>query len=187
MNNYVKIFLVSLLITILSILRETFYPFMPTKPTPTDYIYIYTLRFIHFYLFIYTAYFLLFFDLNMFDMYIYLIVIFIVTVLWYIIESCMLSYLELSYYNIDLENTKTTFHSTFYSLFEDYTGIIMIISGILYLMNVSVILYKCVLSIQYKLLYYILFLLLFFDSFYKSRIHTKYYSTLISIKMPESI
>ena len=70
MNNYVKIFLVSLLLNIISIIRETFYPFMPTKPTPTDYIYIYTLRFIHFYLFLYTSYFLLFFDLNMFDMYI---------------------------------------------------------------------------------------------------------------------
>ena len=94
----------------------------------------------------------------------------------------MLSYIELSMYDIDLEKTETTFHSTFYSLFNDYTGIVMIMSGILYLINVTAILYKCVLSIQAKLLYYILFLILFFDAFYKSRIHTKYYSSLIFIK-----
>ena len=182
MNNYTTIFLFTVVLTILSILRETFYPFMTTEPTATDYIYIYTVRFIHLYIFVYTSYYLFFFGLsNTFDMYIYLITLFTLVAHWYIFECCMLSYIELSIYDIHLENTKTKFHSTFYSLFNDYTGNVMIMSGILYLINVSLILYKCVLSIQYKLLYFILFMFFFSDSIYKSKIHTRYYSNLITI------
>jgi hypothetical protein len=110
-------------------------------------------------------------------MYIYLITIIVIVSLWFTYECCPISYMELLFYNVDLENTPTTFHSTFYSLFNDYTGNIMISSGILYLITVTIVLYKCKMPRQAKIVYYFLFLFLFFDSYYKSRIYETYYST----------
>jgi hypothetical protein len=174
--NYIKLFLIALALTLISIIRETLYPFMMSNPTPRDHIYIYTIRFIHLSIFLFTSYYLFFGIGNDCDMYLYLITIIIIVICWYVFDGCPVSYMELLFYNVDLENVKTTFHSTFYSLFNDYTRNIMITSGILYLINVSIILYNCKLPKQTKLLYYTLFIILFFDSIYKGIIHTQYYS-----------
>lgn len=183
--NYVKLFLFSLTLTLISIIRETLYPFMvdtsypfmSSQPTPRDHIYIFTIRFLHLSIFLFTSYFIFFGIGNDFDIYLYILVAFSTVSCWYIFDCCPVSYMELLFYNIDLENVKTTFNSTFCPLFNDYTGKVMLLSGILFLLNNAIVTYKCKLPTQTKYLYYILFVILFIDSVYKENINTKYYST----------
>ena len=183
--NYIKLFLVALTITLISIIRETLYPFMvetsypyvSSQPTPRDHMYIFTIRFIHLSIFLFTSYYLFFGIGNDFEMYLYLIVSFIIIIFWCIFECCPVSYIELLFYNIDLENVKTTFSSTFTPLFNDYTSKVMIISGISFLITNTFLLYKCKLPTLAKILYYVSFIVLFFDSIYKGIVNTLYYST----------
>jgi len=112
-----------------------------------------------------------------FDRYVYLILVFSIVLGWYIFDACWLSFSELLFYNIDLEKIKTTFHPTFHSIYGNYDSYIVGISGILYIINVSVLLYylKSV-KLIYKVIYYIVFLFLFFDAMIKGRVKTLYYS-----------
>jgi len=78
---------------------------------------------------------------------------------------------------MDLTKTKTTFHPAFYYLYGEYAEKIMVVSGILYLITVSVLLYALhSVSFTVKIVMYLLFLYLFFASIQKSRNTVKYYS-----------
>jgi len=183
--NYIKLILLAFTLTLVAIIRETLYPFMvetsypyvSSQPTPRDHIYIYTIRFIHLCIFIYTSYYLFFGIGNDFDMYLYMLVSIIVVILWYIYECCPVTYIELLFYNIDLENVHTNFNAAFCPLFNDYTSKVMMSSGILFLITNAIVTYKCKLPILAKILFYISLVILFFDSIYKGIINTQYYST----------
>ena len=114
---------------------------------------------------------------NNLDIYIYLIIALFSVIGWTIFDSCWLSYVELLFYNINLEKVKTTFHPTFYSVFNDYDRMVMTLSGILYFFTVTILLYHLkTIKVVYKVLYYVLFVLLFIYAM-RGRIGTIYYSS----------
>ena len=142
MNGYHKIFLLSFLILVLSIISETYFPFINSNPSIIEYIHIYFIRYIHYVSYLLSSFYLIFFNGigTTFDAYVYLTLVFMIVFFWYVFDSCSLSYLELLFYNIDLEKTKTTFHSSFFSIFGNYTSFFMKISGVFYLITVSILL-----------------------------------------------
>jgi hypothetical protein len=111
------------------------------------------------------------------DIYIYLIIALFSVIGWTIFDSCWLSYIELMFYNINLEKVKTTFHPTFYSVFNEYYRLVMNISGILYFFTVSILLYHLkTIKVVYKVLYYVLFVSLFVYSI-REKNRTIYYTS----------
>ena len=179
MNGYYKIVLGSLLLLIISIINETTNKYIDVNPSIVEYIHIYIIRYIHYIVYLMSSFYLFFFmgTGTNFDKYVYLILIFSIVLGWYIFDSCWLSFSELLFYNIDMEKIKTTFHPTFISIYGKYDSYFVALSGILYLINVTVVLYylKSV-KLIYKAIYYIIFLFLFFDAMIKGRIKTLYYS-----------
>jgi len=179
MNGYLKIIIVAIILLVISIFNENKYPFVDSLPTERDYFFIYLIRFIHYIVYLMSSFYLFFFNGlgTRVDMFVYLTLIFAIVLGWFIFDSCWLSFFELLFYTIDLETTKTIFHPTFISIYANYTGLFMAISGILYLLTVSIVLYYLKnVPISLKIMYYIIFLFLFFKSSYESRIITKYYS-----------
>jgi hypothetical protein len=179
MNGYLKIFTISIILLIISIIIEINYPYIDSSPTIKEYICIYFIRFLHYYIYLLSSFYLIFFNGigAIFDMYIYLILIFTIVFGWFIFDSCWLSYFELLFYNINLELRETTFHPTFYSIYSQYVGFLMKISGVFYIATVSVILYYLKnISINYRIIYFIVFLFLFIKPFYDTRIKKQYYS-----------
>jgi hypothetical protein len=180
MNGYKKIVIMAILMLITSITVESTNPFMKTSPSAFEYIHVHFCRFTHYFIYLITSFYLLFFNGigTKFDMFVYLSIVLGVVMGWYIFDCCWLSYTELLFYNINLEKVKTTVHPCFYSIFNEYDKYLMILSGILYVITVSVILYylKSV-KLIYKILYFIIFMFFFIDGSLKGRVKTLYYST----------
>jgi hypothetical protein len=110
-----------------------------------------------------------------FDVYLYLITVFIIILGWYIFESCWVSYYELLAYKIDTEKIKTNFHPTFHTIFGEYVANVMYITGILYVFTVSYVLYKTnAIPLNYKIMYYIVFWTLFLRAtiFFKGKTYS---------------
>jgi len=109
------------------------------------------------------------------DAYIFLTLIMGIVFGWYIFDCCWSSYLELLFYNIDvnLKNIKNTFHPLFHNIFGNYDRFFIAISGLLYILNVTIVLYYLTsVKLIYKILYFIIFLFLF-----THENKSKYYST----------
>jgi len=180
MNGYIKILIVSFVLLVISIIRETVQPFMNSNPSILEYIHLYAVRYFHYIIYLISSFYLIFFNGvgTSFDIYVYLVVVLGIVVGWYVFDSCWLSYSELLFYNLNLEKVKTTVHPTFHSIFGNFDGYFMLLSGILYVVNVSVLLYylKSVKFI-YKAAYYIVFMFFFIDGIVKGRVRTMYYST----------
>jgi hypothetical protein len=180
MNGYNKIFLVSVFIIVFSIISEMYFPCVDnSKPSTIEYLHICLIRYIHYLVYLLSSFYLIFFSGigKKFDAYVYLTLVFGIVFGWYIFDSCWLSYSELLFYDIDLEKTKTTFHPTFTSIFGNYTSSFMTISGLLYIITVSILLLSLKsIHFIYKLLYFIVFLFLFVDALLKSRVGTVFYS-----------
>jgi len=180
MNGYVKIAVVALCMIIISINNEVNKPYISATPSVSEYIHIYIIRYIHYLVYLISSFYLLFFNGigTTYDIYFYLIVVFSIVLGWYIFDSCWLSYSELLFYNINLEKVETTFHPTFRSIFKNYDDYLMVLSGILYVVNVSILLYYLKpAKIIYKIIYFALFLYLFIDGSIKGRLQTMHYST----------
>lgn len=180
MNNYKKILLVALFLLCFSIINEINYPYIDSKPSFIDYIHIYIFRYIHYIIYLMSSFYLIFFNGigTNFDIYIYLILVFGIVFGWYIFDCCWLSYSELLFYDIDLEHRETTFHPTFHSIFSNYDGYFMLLSGLLYIITVSILLYYLPsVKFIYKFLYYIIFLYFFIDGSVKGRFRKMFYST----------
>jgi hypothetical protein len=174
MNGYTKILLTSIILIIISIIKETHSPFIKNNNlTIFEYVHIYLIRYIHYVIYLMSCFYLLFFNGigKNFDAYIYLTLIFIIVLGWYLFESCCLSYFELLFYNINLEKTDIAYHPIFVSLFNNYDSLILDISSYLYIINVIIILYylKSV-KIIYKIIYFILLLFLFIESLFISKV-----------------
>ena len=173
-NGYSKILLVSIILIIISIIKETHYPFIHNNNlTIFEYLHIYLIRYIHYVVYIASCFYLLFFNgigRNI-DAYLYLTLIFITVLVWYLFESCCLSYFELLFYDIDLEKTDIAYHPIFVSLFNNYDSLIVDISSYLYIINIIIILYYLKsIKIIYKIIYFILFLFLFIESLFISKV-----------------
>jgi len=174
MNGYSKILLLSIILIIISIIKETHSPFIKNNNlTVFEYLHIYLIRYIHYVIYIISCFYLLFFNgigTNV-DAYLYLTMIFIIVLGWYLFECCCLSYFELLFYNVDLEKTDIAYHPILISLFNNYDSLILDISSYLYIINVIVILYylKSV-KIIYKIIYFVLLLFLFIESLFISNV-----------------
>jgi hypothetical protein len=179
MNSYNKILLVAFILLIISYTNETSRPPINNNLNIKEYIYIYLLRYFHLVIYLLLTFYLFFFigyGKNL-DIYIYLIIALFSVIGWTIFDCCWLSYIELMFYNINLEKVKTTFHPTFYSVFNEYYRLIMNISGILYFFTVTILLYHLKqIKVVYKLLYYVLFVGLFVYSI-REKNRTIYYSS----------
>lgn len=179
MNGYNKILLVAFILLIISYINETSRPPINNNLNIKEYIYIYLLRYFHLVIYLLSTFYLFFFmgyGKNL-DIYIYLIIALFSVIGWTIFDSCWLSYIELMFYNINLEKVKTTFHPTFYSVFNEYYRLVMNISGILYFFTVSILLYHLkTIKVVYKVLYYVLFVSLFVYSI-REKNRTIYYTS----------
>jgi hypothetical protein len=179
MNGYTKIFLVSILLISFSIISETYFPFVNnSKPSTFEYLHIYFIRFIHYLIYLFATFYLIFFSGigKKFDRYLYLTFAAGILFAWYIFDSCWLSYSELLFYNIDLENTITTFHPTFTSIYGNYTSYFTMISGGLSILTTCILLMNLEINYIYKSLFLILFLFLSIRFLYQRTMITLYYS-----------
>ena len=182
MNNYTKIFLVALLLLGISYINEINDPnYIYSKKSLFDYIHIYTIRYLHYIIFLFSSLYLFFFNGigTNYDIYIFLVLSMSIVLGWKIFDSsCWISYLELLFYNIYLENRKTSLQPAFIFVFGKYNDYVMILSGLLFLFNVIVLLYYVKpIHILYKILYYILFLYLLLDGMIMSRWFQYLYSS----------
>lgn len=179
MNGYKKILIAAFILLILSIINEKYISPINNNLDINQFIHIYVLRYFHLVIFLFSSFYLFFFmgyGKNI-DIYIYLIVALFTVIGWAMFDLCWLSYLELLFYNINLEKVKTTFHPTFYSAFNDYDRMIMPLSGILYFFTVTILLYHLkTIKVSYKLLYYALFVILFIYAII-GKLGTQYYSS----------
>jgi hypothetical protein len=180
MNVYLKIIIVSFLLLMFSIFNEQIidmHHIKNTNPSVCEYFCIYGYRLFHYFVYLYSAFYLFFFnDIgSTFDVYLYLITVFIIILGWYIFESCWVSYYELLAYKIDTEKIKTNFHPTFHTIFGEYVANVMYINGILYVFTVSYVLYKTnAIPLNYKIMYYIVFWTLFLRAtiFFKGKTYS---------------
>lgn len=167
MNGYIKNLLASIALLIVSIINEKnihMHHVIWSKPNFCQYFCIYAIRLFHYFVFLYSTFYLFFFHGigQPLDVYIYLLTVLCVSLGWYAFESCWASYIELLYYRVDLEKIETKFHPAFNSVFDKHALNIMDIAGILYLFTVSYVVYSTKsIPMIYKILYYIIFWILF--------------------------
>jgi len=189
---YYIILFIGIALTLLSLIIEYNYPFIDNhniineeyinvenikyesiiqKERRCNNINIFLLRFIHFLVFFYSAFYFLFFSFNDDkDVYLFLTTTFIIVLHWQIFGYCILSYNELKSYDINIKNYTTTFHPTMFSLFGKNTDHIVKILGILMILNViTVLTVNSNIELKYKLIYTITYFYLFYKSMLSSR------------------
>lgn len=163
-RSYIIILIVALILLSNSIIQEYQYPELAPPQSIKKYIGATILRYIHYVVFLFTSFYLLFFmgTGSERDKYLFLIIILGTVFGWFMCDCCWLTYTELLFYDRTLENIESTFHPTFKYIFCDYDRTILSISGILYPLNVFAILYTSnTLSIPFKTAY-----LFFFTGFF---------------------
>jgi hypothetical protein len=174
--SYLALFLIGFMLLSSSIMQENENPIFGL---PNGTLYMWIFRYIHFVVFLFTSFYLLFFmgTGTETDKYLLLITILGVVSCWYIFGCCWLSYMELLFYNIELEKVKTTVNTTFMFSFDSWDRIVLNISGILYLLNVCVVLYSSTsLSLLFKIAYFAVFIGFFLQEIYTSNNKICYYN-----------
>ena len=182
---YHIILIISIILTLISYFLEQYFPFInnyniinkeyiniekikseTNKNIKHNNIHIYILKFIHFIIFIYTSCYILFFSCNNnIDVYLYLTVTLLIVLHWNYFGYCILSYLELKNYNINIKNYTTTFHPTIFCIFRKYSDSFVEICGALMILNIIIIL---IANVHIKLKYKIIYALVYFSLFYKT-------------------
>jgi hypothetical protein len=174
--SYLAIFLIAFMLLCSSILQEKERPIFGN---PNGMISMLIIRYIHFVVFLFTSFYLLFFmgTGSETDKYILLITILGVVYCWYIFGCCWLSYMELLFYNIEIEKIETTMNTTFIFAFDSLDRVVLNTSGILYLINVCAVLYSSrSLSFPFKIAYFAAFIGFFLQEIYTSSYKTSYYN-----------
>jgi hypothetical protein len=179
MGPYTKILIVAFILLILSFFTESNNTYeLDSYPKLNKYIYIYSLRYYHFLIYLFSSFYLIIFygTGKEFDRYLYLFIMFSIVIGWYVFDSCCISFIELLFYDINTQDIKTTFNPTFNSLFCNYSDMLMIISGISFVITVPIVLYYSrTIPLIIKAIYYTVFMGLFIDSSVKGRLKTMYY------------
>ena len=173
--SYLALFLIALILLSSSIMQEKEKPIFGLS---NGTIYMWIFRYIHFVIFLFTSFYLLFFmgTGTETDKYLLLITILGVVSCWYIFGCCWLSYVELLFYNIELDKVKTTVNTTFMFSFGSWDRIVLNLSGLLYLLNVCVVLYSSTsLSLLFKIAYFIVFIGFFLQEIYTTTYKECYY------------
>ena len=181
MNGYLRVCIVAFILLILSYLMEkNNTDFLNKCPNGREYLFIYTFRYFHFLVYLFSSFYLLFFwgIGKEFDRYVFLILALGIVIGWYIFQGCFLSFTELLFYNVNTDAIKTTFHPTMFSVFHNYSDVVSYIFGVLNLITVHIVLYfSKTISLNIKAIYYILFLALYIDAMLKGRMNTLYYDS----------
>lgn len=173
--SYLAVFLVAFMLLSTSIMQEKERPIFGL---PNRIINMLIFRYIHIVLFLFTSFYLLFFmgTGSEKDKYLLLFTILLVASGWYIFGCCSLSYIELLFYNIELEKIETIINPLFIFSFDTWDRFVLNMSGILYLFNVCVVLYSSTsLSLQFKIAYFFVFIGFFLQEIYKSSYKICYY------------
>jgi hypothetical protein len=182
MNGYLRVCAVAFILLILSYVTEKHNTdFLNAYPNDREYVAIYTLRYFHFFIYVFSAFYLLFFwgIGKEFDRMFYLILIMCIVIGWYVFDSCWMSFFELLFYNVNTDAIKTTYHPAMFSVFHTYDGVINYIFGLFNFITVPIVLYfSKTIPLIFKALYYAVFLGLYFDGIMKGRIHTLYYDSV---------
>lgn len=157
-NGYIILFVISIIVTFLSLIIEFNHPFMRDAYI-NNLVQVMIYRIIHYYITIYNAIFVLLFKTDGIDSIIYLIFNLVMNIQWSLIGCCWLSFFELNEYsNTDYKKFETTFNPFMYVFFREYSSIVMKIIGILIICTILTILYKNKwIPLHYKLLYLIIF------------------------------
>jgi hypothetical protein len=182
MNGYFRISIAAFILLILSYLTEkNNTDFLNAYPNVREYMFIYTFRYFHYFIYLFSSFYLLFF-LGIgkdFDRTVYLIVMLSIVIGWYIFDSCWLSFSELLFYNLNTDAIKTTYHPAMFSVFHTYSDVVSYIFGICNFITVPIVLYfSKSFPLIFKAIYYALFLALFFDAMTKGRVRTLYYDSV---------
>jgi len=166
MNGHLQIFIIAFILLLVSISNE------PDHHA----IYVYIIRYVHYLVFLFSFLYLLFFQLGSELDRFYLCLMLLIVYSWNICDCCYLSYMELLFYNMDLESTKVNIQPMFNLLFDRYTSFVLSLAGYMYIITVSVILYFLEIHIFIKMLYYGLFLYFFFHAVIQAKMDPKCYS-----------
>jgi len=181
MNNYIKVFTISLVLLIISIINEKqVQKYLNSTPPIENYIYIYTLRYIHINFLVYSSLYLFLFNGigTEFDIRIYLIVMLTITIPWYIFNACWLSYFEMLFYSVNLKNVDTTFHASFYPLANKYSSSVMMFLCVCAFLTTTILLYYSKkIKRVYKIIYYTIYTYLSINSVLNSRVASTYYDS----------
>jgi hypothetical protein len=184
MNGYLKIIFIAFIFLVISMINEKFNrdylsDFLYDENEIPKIIYIYILRYYHYLIFLFSSYYLLFFNGigKQLDRNIYFIVLSIIVLGWYIFDSCWISYLELYLYGVkDIESIETTFNPSFYPLFYKSVDFFTTLSGILFVVTLSILLYYSKsIPIFHRTIFYIIFLVFFLHGIIKGRMNKNYY------------
>lgn len=178
MNEFIKIYILAIILLLISIINETYNPYIENCISLNKYIYVYTNRYIHYSLIIFSCFYLLFFEIGTNLDYIYLLFMLHIVITWYVFDSCWLCYIELLCYDdIDLENTKITIQPIFDLLFYKYTKFILPFLGLIYIINICYVLYYLNIPTEYKIIFFITYMFFFIYPNLPSETGAKYYST----------
>ena len=171
-NPYVKLIIIALFFTILSFIIEYFLPIKKLDFKKCNLLGLFFFRFLHYNVFLYFTFFLLIFNYNSIDGFIYLIIATIVSLQWKILSCCIIAYYELKMYNIDHHNFLTTFHPCLFIYFRKYQEIFLIIMGLIMSFIFYFILFKNkIIPLIYKVIFGIIFTYLFLDATIQSRFY----------------
>ncbi len=169
-NPLLEILIVSLFATFVSVLRELYEGVRVIKQLPSIAKYCATifLRWIHYILIAFSVGFFAFFRgegpwFNLskkFWMRLELALLFSIVFGWYFFECCSLSYLEMMFYNVKVSNFDSGVNPTFHSLFYPFGLQVKAFFGIMYLVNILIILFKhpTIMPLLWKAVYFIAFL-----------------------------
>ena len=172
-NSYINLAIIVLFITLFSFVVEFFYPGI-NDLKKVNLIGLFTMRFIHFYVFLYFLLFLFLFDYKSNNGIIYLILAVALSFLWKILDCCIVSYYEIKMYGLDHRKYLTTFHPCMYIFFRNYQEVALTIMGIVMVFTFYFIIAKTkLISLPYKVFFALIFGYLFLDSIIRSRFTKK--------------
>lgn len=169
-NPLLEILVVSILATVVSVLRELYEGVRVVKELPSIAKYCATifLRWIHYILIVFPVGFFAFFRgegpwyslSKKFWMRVELAILFFIVFGWYIFECCSLSYLEMMFYDVKVSSFSSGVNPTFHSLFYPFGTQVKAFFAIMYLVNILTIFFTkpTVMPLLWKAIYFIAFL-----------------------------
>lgn len=172
MNGYTKIFLISTIIVIISIVIEFKNPLYPIKKDATSNIKRLFWRWIHWYIIIFICFFFLFFDIKKYNHNIAIYYSFMTMTImhWYIGNFCLVSLLETKNYDVDLEKITTDNIPHMKAIFKDKSRMI---SNVFYFFGILNIIYITFFTKNINPYVKYTFLILFTASYFKNYIFSK--------------
>ena len=129
-----------------------------------NYIFIYAIRYFHYLTYLFLCFYLLFFwgIGTEIDRYIYFAIMFFILWTWYVFENCILSFCELTLYDMPMKNIEKGFHPVFHPLYGEYAEQIYFLTGLLNIFTMSILIfYSTSIHILLKICLFVAFICLY--------------------------